>query len=105
MFLGDERTPQALLTGLLAQPVENALVAVLVGDFLLRGDALVMNPFADAVADVAGLFRNFKVDGHGGSSLGFRLSGVWWRQGLRVHRRGKKSGRRPGGDHSRAVTS
>ncbi len=64
MFLRNERTPQTLLACLLSQGVENGLVGFLVGDLLLRGHALVVHPFAHALADFLGFLRNFEIDRH-----------------------------------------
>ena len=63
VFLRDERAPQALRARLLPQLPEH-FVERLGVEFLLRGDAFFLHPFADLFADRLGLGRDFEIDRH-----------------------------------------
>ena len=63
IFLRHPRAPQAARAGLGPQRAEH-LGERLGVEFLLRGDALVMHPFADFFADRFGFGRDFEIDRH-----------------------------------------
>ena len=64
IFLGDERTPQALRTRLGAQFIEDRLVILARDQPLFSGLAFVMHPLAHPLADRLGLGRDFEIDRH-----------------------------------------
>ena len=64
IFLGNERAPQALRARLLAQLGQH-FVERLGVQFLFRGNAFVVHPFADFFADRLGFGRDFEIDRHG----------------------------------------
>jgi hypothetical protein len=88
VFLGDEWAPQALRARLGAQLVQHLLVARLVGDALLGGDALVVHPLAHPLPDLPGVFRDLEVDGHGRSSSLCRR----YRETAPSKRKGRRNG-------------
>ncbi len=76
IFLRHPRTPQALGAGLFPQRAQH-LGERLGVEFLFRGNALVMHPFADFLADRLGFGRNLEIDRHGIPSL-WLLAGWAW---------------------------
>ena len=64
MLGGDERQPEALCTGLLAQFGQHGLVGLTGSHFLFGGDAFILHPLTDAFADFFCIIRNGEIDSH-----------------------------------------
>ena len=91
IFLRHPRTPQALGAGLFPQRAQH-LGERLGVEFLFRGNAFVMHPFADLLADRLGFGRNFEIDRHGISSCWLLLIGLgeWHKPAARQRQRQTK---------------